>query len=105
MTLKKFYSIIELKIHRKFRACLHRILKVNSRTTGIKKKKLVARLVKWRGEILVELFNITALATEVFVPVSEMTILKVLEITFLNHELSVPFSCSGQVLEALVFVE
>ena len=69
MTLKSFYSIIELKVHRKFRVCLHRILKVNSRTTGIKKKKLVARLVKKCGEMLVELLNIAALATEVFVPV------------------------------------
>ena len=52
----------------------------------------MVRLLKWRGEILVELLNITALATEVFVPVSEMTILKVLEFSFLNHELSDPVS-------------
>ena len=39
-------------------------------------------LVKRRGKILVELLNITALATEVFLPVSEMTIRKALEIKF-----------------------
>ena len=65
----------------------------------------MVRLLKWRVEILVELLNITALATEVFVPVSEMTILKVLEFSFLNNELSDPFSCLGQVQAVLVFVE
>ena len=42
----------------------------------------MVKLVKSRGEVLVELLNITALATEVFLPVSEMTIRKALEITF-----------------------
>ena len=65
----------------------------------------MVRLVKRRGEILVELLNITALATEVFLPVSEMAILKALELSFLNHESTDPFKFPDLVRAVLVFVE